>query len=154
MNHKIIGNYFIGRYGEDLIYTPKKNNRDYFIFKSFVLNNFQPVEVSKEDKEISLKLFCEYGYPEMIDRGNLEALKWRANNLSTLFSFVVTEYLKTKKNEYLKDARQILCDLDVLELNEEQYLKWFVNYIHKDLIDEKKYRNKLINEHKKDKERK
>ena len=151
MNHKIIGNYFIGKYGEDLVYTPKKNSRDYLIFKSFVLNYFQPVEVSKEDKEISLKVFCEYGYPEAIDKKNTQSLKWRANNLSTLFSFVVAEYLKTKKEEHLKDARMILDDLDVLELNEEQYTKWFTNYAHKAFPDENEFRNKLIKEHKKSK---
>ena len=149
MNREIFKNYFIGKYGEDLVITTKKNNKDYYLFKSFVLNDFRPVEIAKEDKEIILKLYCEYGYPEAINKEDLKALKWRANNLSTLFTFIVTEYLKTKNEKHLKDAKTILDDLDILELNEEQYLNWFTNDVHKTLVDEKNYRNKLIEEHNK-----
>ena len=147
MDRKIIGNYFIGKYGEDLVFSPKKFDRDNFTFISFVLNKLHPVEVSKEEKEIILKLYCEYGNEDEINRDDLKALKARANNLSTLFTFEVSRYLDTKKKEHLENARTILHDLDVLELSEEQYEEWFTNHVHKKLVDEKKYRNKLIKEH-------
>lgn len=153
MNREIVPHYFIGRYGEDLSIKPKNFSTEYFIFKSSVLNNSQKEEITKIEKDLFLNLYCDYGNQEEIKKDDLKSLKLRANNLSELFTFLVCQYLETKKRTYLQDGRSVLKDLDVLCLDGEQYQKWFVDYVHKNLTEVNKYRNKLISEYKREKKK-
>ena len=133
MIRKIMRNFYIGRYGEDLSFSLEKKNKKDYILCSFVIKRFNPITITKKDRMSIIEYYCNLGASlDSIHYDDLHEMKVRAQNLTTMLLKTIDQYHKTNNKSDYEDLLSIFRDIECLKLSDEQYNEWIINYSKND----------------------
>ena len=158
---------YIGRLGEDLMFTKTSENNH--IFSSLVLGLWD-LTISNITKDKFIETYCNNKTRHFLATKNKHNILYamRLSNLGEIMSKLYQEFLLSKSEECLNLINQIIKDVEDFEINKRQYIDRFItfgceedrDYINfilrqrKQIIRNKKYRyviycsfRKQINNH-------
>ena len=148
MIRKMMRNLYVGRYGEDLVFSRDKKEKNKYRLFSFALRFPFSKPFSYKTRQDIIQLYCELGVdPNAIDKTNLSELKLRAKWLASAANVMICNYLESKEQIYLDEVKKIYADVEVLQLSDNQYDEWF-HKMTPDEMDVLDIKNKLKDERK------